>query len=1051
MNPSARPTVREILGHAWFSKVMPPAHPIGAMRTVAEDEGYFSGIMANGSAAHAQQQESSPVTDEEIAEAGRAGRDEGRISPRPPRLSGEGSHDTDDSESTGASIHEELPRSSSTGAELDRRLGKKLPTPPVSPMLPPIPRFDSASHAPLSSSMFASHSSLGGGGGGGGGGGAALIGQQLRNDSQTTLRKQGSASSDASAGTFAPSASSGMMIRKATDGLGASSLLPTHEEGDVSALSLEEQIESQTFAPAGQAPSAADPAQSSETAPKRSLSQGSGKGLMTAASSTGHHRTPSRSKRRSASSVVLADHHAPYLDSKPVNYVALLSALQPSLFSTTTEQTLLSSLSLLGLDVGQIVHSVMNDACDSSGALWWLLKKKADEKQALLGQLPAESGFLPVEEELEEPGPSTQKQRQTEDAPAVTLAQAGLEPAASAAVAPELVTAVPDPPVLSVPRPSAAKRAQTAESGLLGRSTGSSTPSDLSTQAAAAPRPPASPPSANRTRTSSFSMRHLANVLSGVGGSKEQLPLIPDAGKGTVRSSPDLDSVARSRHEAADAVGAIAGLGGSSSVPHDTDAKQARPDLVPSASLQSLSSVSSSMAPSSQSTKSGRSRSRFMATVRTWLGSDARGVEVDELGTQKRQKKKKPRAAAAALVAPQMGVTRSRTGSHQGSTIRVRQSGVPHSPLHVTVSRMNSSSSIYTRPPNVRNPSSSTTITPGDPLGMHAKQASRASSIRSATRHSRLTRRMGSTSSIGSHGAPVHDIDAPLRLRRRSSSDGGTVVLRERVLVAGVGSRHSSKVFDARTPTSAAGGHGDGSTRPSVDLVDTDSVRAIPAASPSPYTTQFVAHKNRMPTRGPMHRGSGRLQPGSSNSGTAPRPPATWMRSWGKPPPHWTGDVSDEPSRSEMLAALRPKLRDVFAQMEDDGWEDEDEETGYAGGLGQPGSTKMAQLAGWTASSRNRNDSPYSSRILATNSNDNDPSTPLPHVTSFRPPSLGSDLRPKVISTGPPSIDGMPASSDGTSNNPTTLAALTTHGRVRGAAAHAAFQDTPIEEEEEED
>ena len=46
-------------------------------------------------------------------------------------------------------------------------------------------------------------------------------------------------------------------------------------------------------------------------------------------------------------------------------------------FCTPVERELLNVLAALGFDTAQIVHSVLSDACDSAGALWWILKKKA--------------------------------------------------------------------------------------------------------------------------------------------------------------------------------------------------------------------------------------------------------------------------------------------------------------------------------------------------------------------------------------------------------------------------------------------------------------------------------------------------------------------------------------------------------------------------------------------------------------------------------------------------------------------------------------------------
>lgn len=58
------------------------------------------------------------------------------------------------------------------------------------------------------------------------------------------------------------------------------------------------------------------------------------------------------------------------------------------IFSTPVEQQLLNSLSSLGLDTGQIVHSVLSDACDSSGSLWWMLIKKAEAAELDHGHNP---------------------------------------------------------------------------------------------------------------------------------------------------------------------------------------------------------------------------------------------------------------------------------------------------------------------------------------------------------------------------------------------------------------------------------------------------------------------------------------------------------------------------------------------------------------------------------------------------------------------------------------------------------------------------------------
>jgi hypothetical protein len=44
---------------------------------------------------------------------------------------------------------------------------------------------------------------------------------------------------------------------------------------------------------------------------------------------------------------------------------------------------MLSTLAALGFDTGQIVHSVLSDACDAAGALWWIMRKKLGKNFSL--------------------------------------------------------------------------------------------------------------------------------------------------------------------------------------------------------------------------------------------------------------------------------------------------------------------------------------------------------------------------------------------------------------------------------------------------------------------------------------------------------------------------------------------------------------------------------------------------------------------------------------------------------------------------------------------
>ncbi|KAG2153810.1 kinase-like domain-containing protein, partial [Suillus clintonianus] len=112
-------------------------------------------------------------------------------------------------------------------------------------------------------------------------------------------------------------------------------------------------------------------------------------------------RTPAHTKCRSVSSI-LSDSGLPTLDKPlaplpPQDFASLLSIPAPIIFSTPAEGDLLNSLSLLGFDTSQIVYSVLTDACDAAGAVWWhglggrwgCHKLRTSQKECAGGALPA--------------------------------------------------------------------------------------------------------------------------------------------------------------------------------------------------------------------------------------------------------------------------------------------------------------------------------------------------------------------------------------------------------------------------------------------------------------------------------------------------------------------------------------------------------------------------------------------------------------------------------------------------------------------------------------
>ncbi|CAE6472031.1 unnamed protein product, partial [Rhizoctonia solani] len=119
-------------------------------------------------------------------------------------------------------------------------------------------------------------------------------------------------------------------------------------------------------------------------------------------------RTPARTKRRSISSTLsppsspTSPIFGPGIE-PPVDYLAELAVPTPMLFSTALENELLENMSNLGLDASQIVHSVLSDACDSTGALWWMIKRKAERKER--SRVRKESLFSILPDKLKEVPP----------------------------------------------------------------------------------------------------------------------------------------------------------------------------------------------------------------------------------------------------------------------------------------------------------------------------------------------------------------------------------------------------------------------------------------------------------------------------------------------------------------------------------------------------------------------------------------------------------------------------------------------------------------------
>lgn len=857
---------------------------------------------------------------------------------------------------------------------------------------------------------------------------AERLSLQHRNESQTTIRRQASAGSEGSfrRGQLAPS--------KSTPGA-----LSTHVE-----TSFENHSPDVILSKAGLPISA--------PLEKRG-SQGSSR-------SASHHRTPSRTKRRSFSG--LSDHHPPSLDIRPLDYVSLLERSTPAIFSTVLEQNMLHQLSAMGMDVGQIVHSVVNEACDASGAMWWLLKRKAEEKASAELELgPASFPSSPYLNQYRtlSPAPPSSRERTRLDSNASQPA-----PRASPVI-----------PLLDLPKPAASKTIDTRslsadksdvlnvspkeENGTLkgqvrhdAKSERDQTDLNTSNSSLVLQATPKACRNARtspqRSRASSFSAR-LSNVLSGKEKDKDRekekenrRDVTSDASvlvgnenlsfeersKGPVGAlfgakrnthgtgSPSSMIEKQKRRE--DRNGSLVPDGRASVSPTPSPRKSTGKDemignLAPSQSVETFTTVSSSGDGGEEgnvSTKAKKpSKSSFFSTVRTWLGTD------EKASAHKKQRKGRKRVPSThSTHQASSGVARSGSVRRQQPPHLYAYSGSVRSPSRgpsnrATISRHSSSGSAHyqpmvSRPVSIRRQSAGS-ITPtatlfgnsgGGEDHPHPVRISRPSSAQSlhrlnfsppglhysesvSTASSQLRSQQYSSSSAGAAGGYSGSLRG-LNIQR-PSADGGTTVRRHRHLPL---SRSNSGTQSRPTTPSRMVSHGllTGEEH-SVDTItprqSIDSGRTSPQVTPRTpmgHPSVFVAHRSRTPYKPPSMSPMAHKQEhpeenglaihdaglpshsrlrwtsqGGQRYGQAP-PIGTWRRSWGKPPPSWSGPVdqakddADGSTAGEGASSAmkdRALLRDIFAQRPaDDDWEDEDDEPVYAGGLGQVASNAWA-------------------------------------------------------------------------------------------------------------
>lgn len=696
-------------------------------------------------------------------------------------------------------------------------------------------------------------------------------------------------------------------------------------------------------------------------------------------------RTPARTKRRSVSST-LSDSGSPTLDKPlaplpPQDFASLLSTPAPIIFSTPAERDLLNSLSLLGFDTSQIVHSVLSDACDAAGAIWWMLKRKR-EKRVLAGEIP-----LPPE--FSEPAASKQREKdeEKEDRPNSrrrTKRGIGVQtddvPIASSLGlihrAPELALLPPTPTVPSSARPTTPPRAKSpflSPSPTTAESSGRSNPSTPTGSFRDKDKD-------NKGRRDSKARSGSVSIMQRATNALEIAGLVRKKSNEAVKGEDKERERERSReHEKRTGGGEEPRNSGNSSKltkspplkPKDQVIIPTTPSVAESSILSPLpgspwvvtggrTSPPQSHAPTPANSPGdtltslpnfsddgkvvppNRNRASLLSAFRLWFQEDKKGKRKEAAQAQGSGRGLSYSRSLAipptVSMSPGGHANVKRRGSGTGRGRRVKRhstSSRRSSSVNSHRSSGNSGQLLVLEPPQILEQIPSVRSyggahTPGSDRGEYS---SRPSSIHSVTlgKH----RKSPSTGSNGSahyrNSSPMHKYH-----HRRAGSSSSTRVIRHQAGPRPVHHRTSSATSSVHSlassrPTSfyeASEGEGTRTSSPYKSYPSRRSLDDTPRRGITGSAT-FVAHK--------------RITPFMSPSGTSGR--TGWKTSWGHEPPGWQSRSTHLPVE---VLSISPgpegpaNIRDVFTGRQslnlgdESDWVDEDDDMPeFAGGLGQ--------------------------------------------------------------------------------------------------------------------
>ncbi|KAG0704027.1 Pkinase-domain-containing protein [Suillus ampliporus] len=682
-------------------------------------------------------------------------------------------------------------------------------------------------------------------------------------------------------------------------------------------------------------------------------------------------RTPARTKRRSVSST-LSDSGSPTLDKPlaplpPQDFASLLSTPAPIIFSTPAERDLLNNLSLIGFDTGQIVHSVLSDACDAAGAIWWMLKRKR-EKCLLAGEipLPAESSERADCTKREKDGekedrPSSRRRIkrvigvQTDDA-TITSSLGLIHPA------PEFAVLPPTPTVPSSARPTTPPR---AKSPYL-----SPSPTTVESSGKSNPSTPSGSFKDSKGRRDSKARSGSVSIMQRATNALEIAGLVRKKSSEAVKGDDKDRERERSReHEKRSAGDEPRNSGNSTKLtkspplkPKDQVIVPCTPTAAESSSVQPPLPGSPWQAPTPANSPGdtltslpnfsdegkvvppNRNRASLLSTFRLWFQEDRKGKRKEAAQAQGNGRglsySRSLAVPPTASMSPAGHGNIKRRGSGTGRGRRVKRhstSSRRSSSVNSRRSSGNSGQLLALEPPHILEQ-----IPSGRSYGAHTPSSDRGEhSSRPSSIHSFSLGKHHKSPSTGSNGSAHYRTSSPMHKyhHRRAGSSSSTRVIRHIQAVP------SSRPAHNRTSSATSSVHSLASSRPT-SFYEASEGECTHTGSPYksyPSRRSLDETPRRGATGSAIYVAQKRLTPFMSPSGTVGR--TSWKKSWGHEPPGWQSRSTHLPVE---VLSISPgpegpaSIRDVFTGRQslnlgdESDWVDEDDDMPeFAGGLGQ--------------------------------------------------------------------------------------------------------------------